>query len=103
MFKIVILYVFGFIIQTIRPIYGPMPQVVCRVSVAIQVFTGMNIVLLSLSVTVVRFAFIWIYRAIPTMDDEFLVKFIVRAITLWTAISSAFKYYIEDKINISEV
>lgn len=98
------LFVFGVVLQSVRPLYGPMPQLACRLVIGIfQVFVPMNICLMGLSVTGARFAFAYLYKAMPVIDDDFWVKLVTRVTVTWSALATIGKYYTEDKVMITEV
>lgn len=95
---------FGTFLQAIRPIYGPMPHVACKLVIGtFQVFIPICICWIGLSVTGARFVFSYLYGSIPVMDDDFWVRFITRVTMIWSAVATMAKFYTEDRPMITEV
>lgn len=82
---------------------GPMPEVLCRLSVFLQVLSCIGTSLIVFSVVSTRFAFAFVFKRIPVMDDDFWAKVINMSVLLWSTLATTAKYYVEERTMIVEV
>lgn len=93
--QMVLGFVFGLLVFVIRPFTGPMPEWTCRISNMIIIFCSINICLLAVSVVGTRFAFAFLYKSLPVMDDKLMARLIYSNILLWSFLATLAKFYIE--------
>ena len=99
----VICYISAFTIPSIRILLGPLPVFVCKFASFSTIFPGINAILLSVAASGFKFAFVYIFKSIPIMNDELLTRIVVRIITVWSFFACTFKMFFEEKIAIDEV
>ena len=75
LFQMVIFFLFPFNIDALRVFVGPLPQELCSLGVFFKNFILTNISLITLIMTCTKFAFVYIYKSIPVMEDTFLSIF----------------------------
>ena len=95
-------YIIGFGLSPIRPFTGPFSKGVCSFATLAQAFTAMAMSLTVLNNAVMRFTFIFVFKTFPIMMDNFLSFFIKLNILFLMFLSVIGKYYIEEKIPVSE-
>lgn len=72
-----ILYIFiPQAIDTTRALYGPLPSVICELDHVFAIAYVTSGTIIGVAVTATKFAFVWIFKSIPSMDDTFLSFFI---------------------------
>ena len=103
MFQVILCYVVCYGIQNLRAVIGPLPGVVCKVATFTNLFTGMNICLFFLAITVTKLMFVCIYGYIPNMDDSFLSVVIFNSVNTFTILAAATQFYLETKPRKMEV
>ena len=101
--QMIYFFLFGFSFPAIRIFYGPMPILSIPVIHFGIIFPGINILLFSVAVSCVRFSYIFIFKAIPNMNEKLIVTLIVRVILVWNFIACTFKIFFEEKITITAV
>ena len=101
MFQMILAYVVGFGIEHIRIVFGPLSTT--RLGVFIRVFSGSNILVLSLIIMGTRFMFVCVFRSIPMIDEVFLSRAINIIVNILTFLGTLAKFYIEDRPNVAEV
>ena len=99
----VLLYVFGTGISPIRILYGALPIGVCKFSSFVQMVTILNICHLTILISGTRFAFVYIFKSVPAMDDKFLSIFLMILVNSWSVLAAISKIYINEKALMSEV
>ncbi len=99
----ILCYVVCYGIQNLRAVIGPLPAVVCKVATFTNLFTGMNICLFFLAITVTKLMFVCIYGYIPNMDDSFLSVVIFNSVNTFTILAAATQFYLETKPRKMEV
>lgn len=62
----------------LRILTGPLPWILCETANFLVHMMGVNIILFSLACTIFRFMIVIVYRSIPVMNDELLVRITVR-------------------------
>ena len=90
-------HIFGFIVPAVRIFAGPVHPSFVVFTHFFLIFTMMNVLLLSIAVSAVRFSYIFIFRSIPNMNDPLVVTLILRIITVWNFFATAFKIFFEEK------
>ena len=73
MFQMILAYVGGFGIEHMRIVFGPLSTTFCRLGTFIRVFSGSNILVLSLIIMGTRFMFVCVFRSIPMIDEIFFI------------------------------
>ena len=69
-------YCLGNTLDTIRAVYGPLPQKLCWVGVLSKNWSHYAVLLFTLAIILTKFMFICIFKSMPVMDDDFLLLFI---------------------------
>ena len=82
---------------------GPFPHIFVSSIHVFFIFTVMNIILFSIAVSLVRFSYIFIFKALPNLNDSLLDALIVRIIMVWSICACAFKTFFEEKHTITYV
>ena len=95
--------VVGFGIEHMRIVFGPLSTTLCRLCSFIRVFSGSNILVLSLIIMGTRFMFVCVFRSIPMIDEVFLSRAINIIVNILTFLGTLAKFYIEDTPNVAEV
>ena len=103
MFQMILAYVVGFGIEHSRIVFGPLSTTLCRLGSFIRVFSGSNILVLSLIIMGTRFMFVCVFRSIPVIDEVFLSRTINIIVNVFTFLGTLAKFYIEDRPNVAEV
>ena len=103
MFQMILAYVVGFGVEHMRIVFGPLSTTLCRLGVFIRVFSGSNILVLSLIIMGTRFMFVCVFRSIPTINEVFLSRSINIIVNVLTFLGTLGKFYIEDRPNVAEV
>ena len=70
------MYFVCLILDTTRALFGPLNNYVCVVNSFLKGFLTMNVSMLSLTTTITKFVYIFIFKAIPIVDDDFLATYI---------------------------
>ena len=83
----------GFI-QNMRPFTGPINAKLCQSALFVDVFAGINIVLLTLSSNLARFTFVYFYKSMPPVNDDFIAFNIYSMIILMSFLVTSFKFYL---------
>ena len=82
--------------DTLRGLVGPLPHQICQFANFHGQFTGMNMSMGVLAQNLVRFAFIFIWKTIPVMEDNLLTLIICSEITMVTfLVALASKFALE--------
>jgi hypothetical protein len=103
MFQMILTYVVGFGIEHMCILFGPLSTTLCRLGCFIRVFSGSNVLVLSLIIMGTRFMFVCIFRSIPMIDEVFLSRTINIIVNVLTFLGTLAKFYIEDRPNVAEV
>ena len=103
MFQMILTYVVDFGIEHMRILFGPLSTTLCRLGCFIRVFSGSNVLVLSLIIMGTRFMFVCIFRSIPMIDEVFLSRTINIIVNILTFLGTLAKFYIEDRPNVAEV
>ena len=80
-----LMYFVCLILDTTRALFGPLNKHVCVVNSFLKGFLTMNVSMLSLTTTITKFVYIFIFKAIPIVDDDFLATYIymmINSVTL---------------------
>ena len=93
---LIIFYTVTIGIYTSRRIFGPLPLFVCRIAQFSTGLCGVNILLITIVISGLKFAFVFLFRSIPVMNDQLLFRIIVNILTVWTVVAFLFKFYIEE-------
>ena len=101
--QIIFIYTFGYGIENLRIFSGPLPLSICKIGTFIRVYEASSLMVLSLIITGTKFVFVCVYRAIPTMNDNFLSLVIVLNTNILILLFTMSKFYIEDKSLMAEV
>ena len=101
MFQMILAYVVGFGVEHMRIVFGPLSTT--RLGVFIRVFSGSNILVLSLIIMGTRFMFVCVFRSIPMIDEVLLSWTINIIVNVLTFIGTLAKFYIEDRPNVAEL
>ena len=59
-------------LDSLRAIVGPLPSFLCEIVVFFKNFIHCNVAQFTLAITVTKYAFVRIYKCIPTIDDSFI-------------------------------
>ena len=97
------LHILGFTPFNIRAIAGPLSPGWCRFAATVAAITVSSLCLFALAISGIRFAFIFVYKTIPVMDDRFAAFFISLAINVESFMLTGVKLYLDDKPLIIEV
>ena len=92
----------GFIFN-LRAIIGPLPIILCKFVTILNVWNGMNVALLLFSTTATKFVFIFWFRSIPVMDDDFLAFFINFSINFLSILGTLSKVLLQPTPTTVEV
>lgn len=103
MFQMILTYLVGFGIEHMRIVFGPLSTTLCRLGSFIRVFSGSNVLVLSLIIMGTRFMFVCVFRSIPTINEVFLSRSINIIVNVLTFLGTLGKFYIEDRPNVAEV
>lgn len=99
----IIHYIFGHGIATLRAVAGPLGSVLCGISSFANIFAGMNVCLLSVGITLTKYCFACVYKRIPNMDDN-LVSFIMSSnIYMMSFLGTGAKFYLDPAKTMDEV
>lgn len=90
-------------LHSIRAITGPLPLLACQVANAMIFFFAINLVLLSVIATGIRFALAFVFKSIPVMDDDLLARIINRSVMTWSLLAVISKCYTDERIHIGTV
>ena len=93
---LIVFYTVPFGIYTFRRIFGPLPIFVCKIAQLSTGICGVNILLLTIISSGFRFAFVFLFKSIPVMNDKLLFKIIVNVLTSWSVLACFCKYYLEE-------
>ena len=99
----ILMYILGFTVPVLRLFLGPLPLGVCQFSHFGIIFPGINFLLISVSITGIKFLLVVIYKSMPMMDDKILAKIIVRSITFWSFFACLAKIFVEERISTDVV
>lgn len=101
--QMVLLYIIGCGINISRRILGPFPGWICKTASFIQFFTVINICHLTILISATRFAFVFYFKSIPTMNDKLISTFFMMITNLWSFLAVLSKMYVEEKTLFLEV
>ena len=79
--QLILRYIIPGFAFNLRAIVGPLPGLVCKAVAFFNVFNGINLSLITLSITTTKFVFICYFQSIPVMDDN-LISLIIYSNTL---------------------
>ena len=97
------MYIFGAGPINYRTVFGPMPNWLCQTGTFFTVFCPMNLALTSLAITTTKATFVYVFKSIPVMDDNFL-RFSFQLIqNVLVILATAAKFYLEEKTTITSV
>ena len=69
-------------LDAIRCIFGPLPLPICTLIHSLKMVIFLNVCQITMILTCVKFAFIFIFKSIPNMEDNLLSVFIYLAVNL---------------------
>ena len=90
----IIYYISSLAIDVVRAIFGPLNDFVCTFGVFIKNVVPINASLITLSMTITKFVFVFIYKSIPCMEDNFLSFFIYLTINMISILSTFSRLYL---------
>lgn len=99
----VVQYVVGGGMDQIRQLYGPLPPFVCKMNLFLDMYVSYNLVSIIFSITLLRVILVCFFKAMPTMDDNFISRFIFMSINLVTNLHILGKLYTDRNYNVFEV
>ena len=102
-FKIVIHYVIGNGIDALRAMFGPLPLGLCQFGTFVKGYVAVNLSMLTLSVTIIKFLLAYVYKSMPTMEDNFLSLVIVVTINIISFLATFGRMYANRKLHIHDV
>ena len=70
--QLILRYIIPGFAFNLRAIVGPLPGLVCKCVAFFNVFNGINLSLITLSITITKFVFICYFQSIPAMDDNLI-------------------------------
>ena len=86
-----------------RSIYGPLPDSLCVFIVFMKNIIQLNVSQLSMMLTVTKFAFVCIYKSIPSMNDNFLSIYIYMSINMVSFLTTLSRKYLPGRPILLEV
>lgn len=73
----VLMYIWGFGIHTLRLVFGPLPELMCKIGTFGVHFFGMTTCFLAVAIGWIKVAFAYFYKSIPVIEDKLFAIFIM--------------------------
>ena len=100
--QISVIFLSGAILEILRFSFGPLPTFACRFFLFTYLWACLNSLTFITLISVVKFTFLCVYKSIPLMIDNFLSLYIFVVVIFINFLSLFGKFYIEEKILITE-
>lgn len=99
--ELIIIHCFTtFTVDTYRAVFGAVPTIVCQASL----FTNLTLLqigsICSMTITIVKFIIVCVYKSIPVMDDNFLAKFLRSSFNIISILSTLGYMLVSQKANL---
>ena len=87
----------------LRQLVGPMPKLICQISTYFGLLAVTNACHFTMLIAVAKFAFVFIYKRLPMMDDKLLSTVAMIVTYIWGLLAVSAKVYVDEQIPSSVV
>ena len=92
-----------FTMDTIRVVFGPLPLWLCTIGATTKHFVVLNVAQITLILTCFKFSFIFFFKTIPIMEDNFLSLFIYISVNITSGVMLLIRYHLLQRPFIAQV
>ena len=82
LFQLITYYLIANGLDSVRAIFGPMPESICSVAVFFKNVIQCNVAQFSILVTITRFTFVCVYKSIPVLNDQLFAHFLFASVNM---------------------
>ena len=102
-FQMFLYYAFPMLFDTLRSLMGPFPRPICKLSVFIKNVSSINVALMSIALSFTKVLFVFYYKTIPVMEDNFWARFIYMTCSMVSMLASFSRLYLPGRPILNEV
>ena len=96
-------YAFPMLFDTLRSLIGPFPRLICKISVFVKNVSSINVALMSVALSFTKVLFVFYYKTIPVMEDNFWARFIYMTCSMVSMLASFSRLYLPGRPILNEV
>ena len=90
-------------LDLLRALFGPFSRPACLTGIFLKNVTSFNVSLIMVFLTSTKLIFIFAFKRIPIMDDNFWANFLYMTTSLISVLASAFRLYQPGRPVLNEV